>query len=315
MKLDKFAKMKELIVASRYNLKILSTDTDERFDEAVEILSLEVPNVKYIRINEEFINNYNKEEKKALLDLYIELRGEKEDHKVLEEKINDPNIFANLMVKKGYADGIVSGANHPTADILRPAFQIIKTTKRDMPISSFMWLNKENEDDLFFADISVIPAPTPLELSQIAIQTAKSVEDIFEIKPVVAMLSFSTNDKGSRAEEVINIREATELVREAGLEVYGEIQWDAATRREVFELKMKQKSPEVMPNVFIFPNLTSGNIGYKIASTLGGYAAVGPVLQNIAAPVNDLSRGCLPREIANLVVLTCMQALKLKFNK
>lgn len=315
MKVDKFTKMKELIVASRVNLKILSTDTDDRFDQAVEILQLEVPNVDYRRIDADYIENYPEKDKQTLLDLYISIRGEKEDHEVLKEKLKDPNIFANLMVKKGWADGIVSGATHPTADILRPAFQIIKTTHKDMPISSFMWLNKENEDDLFFADISVIPTPDPKQLSQIAIQTAQSVEAIFDVKPVVAMLAFSTNDQGSRAQEVINIREATKMVEESGIEVYGEIQWDAATRREVFELKMKRKSPKVMPNVFIFPNLTSGNIGYKIAATLGGYEAVGPVLQNIAAPVNDLSRGCLPQEIVNLVVLTCMQALNIKFGK
>ncbi len=296
-------------LSNQGEIKILSTDDDPRFDEAKELLSNEVPNIKFIKITNEIINEYDSSIKQELLNLYIELRSGKEDPEVLKEKINDPNIFANLLVKKGLADGIVSGATHPTADILRPAFQIIKPGTPGEVISSMMWLYNDDKDDLFFADVSVVPNPTTEQLAQIAIQSANTVEKVFKTKPVVAMLSFSTNGSGGNAEEIVKVREATSIVKEKGIEVYGEIQWDAATRPEVFASKMKVDTPNQMPNVFVFPDLNSGNIGYKLASGLGGFKGVGPILQNISAPVNDLSRGSTSREIADLVIITALQSL------
>ncbi len=286
------------------DITILSTDNDQRFTEAQEILAELVPNLKYELVCEEYAKSY--EGKQELLDLYVELRAGKEEAKDLEAKMDDPNIFANLLVKAGKAHGIVSGATHPTADILRPAFQIIKPAVNGEVISSLMWMNKEGAEDIFMADISVMPDPTAEELAQIAKQSAKTVEGVFGIRPVVAMLSFSTKGSGGKHPDVLKVQEATKLVEESGITVYGEIQWDAATRPEIFESKVGVKADQ-MPNVFIFPNLNSGNIGYKIASTLGGYNAVGPILQNISSPVNDLSRGCSPKEIADLVVLTALQ--------
>ena len=290
---------------SKGEIKILSTDVDKRFDEACDILKSEVPNIKYININKEFIKNFEGKEK--LFNLYKEIRSGKEDEKTLDKNFNDPNFFASLLVKSGWANGIVSGATHPTSDILRPAFQIIKTKVKGEIISSLIWLSKNDYQDMFFADISVMPNPDANQLAQIAIQTSNSVKNIFNIKPVVAMLSFSTNGSGGKQDDVIKIKEATKLVKEANVEVYGEIQWDAAIRKEIFIQKMKQDIPKDMPNVFIFPDLNSGNIGYKIASTLGGFNAVGPILQNIDKPINDLSRSCNSREIADLVIITALQ--------
>jgi len=290
------------------NITILSTDVDPRFDEAKKMLETKVPNINFQHPNE-LINDTLKEE---LLALYIELRSGKETPEQCKEKIKDTNILANLLVKAGHADGIVSGATFPTADILRPAFQIIKQKVKGEPISSLMWLSKEGERDLFFADVSVIPEPDENQLAQIAVQTAKTVQDVFGVKPVVAMLSFSTNGSGGAATPVEKVRNATKIAKESGIEVYGEIQWDAATRPEVFALKMKMDAPDTMPNVFVFPDLNTGNIGYKIASGLGGYDGVGPIIQNVASPVNDLSRGCTAKEIADLVIITALQAVNKK---
>lgn len=306
-KLD-FQELKER-VKQEGEIIIISTDDDNRFHEAKELLNSEVPNINFMKVTKESIASFDEGKKQELLNLYIELRQGKEDQDVLKEKINDPNIFANLLVKNGDAHGIVSGATHPTSDILRPAFQIIKTKTPGEVISSMMWLYKDGVSDLFFADVSVLPTPTTEQLAQIAIQTANTVESVFNTKPVVAMLSFSTNGSAGNAEEAVKVREATEIVKAKGIEAYGEIQWDAATREEVFSSKMKVDKPNQMPNVFVFPDLNSGNIGYKIASGLGGYKGVGPILQNIAAPVNDLSRGCTSREIADLVIITALQSI------
>jgi len=306
-----FEKLKQTL-KSKGEIKILSTDVDKRFDDACKILSDEVPNIKYINIDSNFIKNY--ENKEDLFNLYKEIRSGKEDEKALTKNFNDPNFFATLLVKSGWASGIVSGATHPTSSILRPAFQIIKTRTKGEVISSLTWLSKDNYQDMFFADISVIPNPDFNQLSQIAIQTANSVKKIFNVKPVVAMLSFSTKGSGGKQDDVIKVQEATKLVEKSGIKVYGEIQWDAAIRKEIFSKKMGIKNPKDMPNVFIFPDLNSGNIGYKIAATLGEFNAVGPILQNIDKPINDLSRGCNPREIADLVIITALQTIEKKGN-
>ena len=302
-----FSKLKlKKILTDEKEIKILSTDVDQRFDDACKILSKEASNIKYINITPEFIKEFDN--KKELFDLYKSIRSGKEDEKLLKKNFNNPNFFATLLVKSGWASGIVSGATHPTSDILRPAFQIIKTKVKGEVISSLTWLSKKNHQDMFFADISVMPNPDAKQLSQIAIQTANSVKNIFDVKPVVAMLSFSTNGSGGKKQDdVIKVQEATKLVKKEGIEVYGDIQWDAATREEIFSKKMGIDTPENMPNVFIFPDLNSGNIGYKIASTLGKFNAVGPILQNIDKPINDLSRGCNAREIADLVIITALQ--------
>lgn len=302
-----FQQLKELL-KTKGTITILSTDNDPRYDEAKASLANEVPNIDFIKVDSDFIANYDAAAKEEMLNLYLELRAGKEEEAKLKENFNDVNIFANLLVKSGKADGIVSGATHPTSDILRPAFQIVKPAQKGV-ISSFMWLHKESEKDLFFADVSVMPEPDAEQLAQIAVQTANSVEKVFGVKPVVAMLSFSTNGSGGKVPPVIKVQEATKIAKESGIEVYGDIQWDAAMRPDVFASKMKIEAPADMPNVFIFPDLGAGNIGYKLASTLGGYQAVGPILQNISAPVNDLSRGCTASEIVDLVIITALQSV------
>lgn len=293
------------------NITILSTDNDDRFLEAKKILEKKFNNLKYLKIDDNFIKNFDKEKKEKLLNLYFDLRKDKESKEILEKNFLNPNYFATLLLKSDFADGIVSGATHPTADILRPSFQILKTTDKAAPVSSFMWLAKEGKKDFFFADISVNPDPDVEQLGKIAIQTANSVKKLFNIEPVIAMLSFSTFGSGGNHPLVEKVRKATEFVKNnSKYQVVGEIQWDAAFDEEVFKIKAKDLKLRKMPNVFIFPDLNNGNIGYKIAATLGNYLAIGPILQNIAKPVNDLSRGSHVDEIVNLVILTALQKIE-----
>ncbi|CRX36910.1 / pta / Phosphate acetyltransferase /:396194 Reverse [Candidatus Hepatoplasma crinochetorum] len=305
-----FSYLKERIKKYKKEIIILSTDNDKRFFAAKKIIENTFPNLKYLKIDDIFIKNYNLEQKKELLNLYKDLRKNKEDPKVLEKNFNNPNYFANLLLKIDKADGICSGVTHPTADILRPSFQILKTKDKNIPVSSFMWLSRINTKDLFFADISVNLNPSKEELANIAMQTADSILKLFQIEPIIAMLSFSTLGSGGNDPLILKIREATEIVkRNSKYKVIGEIQWDAAWDQEIFKLKVKNQHFLKLPNVFIFPDLNNGNIGYKIASTLGNFKAVGPILQNITKPVNDLSRGAKVEEIVDLVIITALQVI------
>ncbi|NOQ50512.1 MAG: phosphate acetyltransferase [Mycoplasmataceae bacterium] len=303
-----FRKIKEELRNSQ-KIIILSTDNDERFEQAKEILKIQLPNIEYIKIDQKYIDDFDQSEKKSLFATYIELRQGKESLSQLETNFNNPNYFANLLVFANKADGIVSGSTHKTSDILRPAFQIIKPRIASQVISSFMWLCKEEHRDLFMADISIMPNPDASQLAQIAIATANSVKTLFNIEPFVAMLSFSTLGSGGKNESVLKVAKATEIVRDYGINVVGEIQWDAAYFEDVFITKTKTK-PQQLPNIFIFPDLNSGNIGYKIAASLGKFKAIGPLLQNINKPINDLSRGATSQEIADLVVITALQVIR-----
>ncbi|AHK22466.1 Phosphate acetyltransferase [Candidatus Hepatoplasma crinochetorum Av] len=305
-----FKDLKEKIKRYQKEIIILSTDNDQRFFEAKKIIEKNFDNLKYIKIDDNFIKNYSQNEKERLFNLYKDLRNGKEDLEKLEKNFSNPNYFANLLLRENRADGIVSGSTHPTSEILRPSFQILKTKIPDVPVSSFMWLERENTKDLFFADISVNPNPSSLELANIAIQTANSVKNIFKIEPIIAMLSFSTLGSGGDNPLVLKIREATDIVKkDSNYKVIGEIQWDAAYDPNIFKIKVNDPNFETLPNIFIFPDLNSGNIGYKIAATLGDFKAIGPLLQNIKKPVNDLSRGAKVEEIVDLVIITALQVI------
>ncbi|BDV03607.1 MAG: phosphate acetyltransferase [Candidatus Hepatoplasma scabrum] len=305
-----FEDLKAKIKNYHQEIIILSTDDDQRFFDAKKIIEQEFKNLKYLKIDQKFIEDYDVNEKEKLYQLFKELRKDKDDLKSLEKKFLDRNYFANLLLKSKKADGIVSGVTHPTSDILRPSFQILKTKIKNTPVSSFMWLKKQNHRDLFFADISVNPNPNSEELANIAIETANSVKKMFNIEPVIAMLSFSTFGSGGNHPLVLKIQEATEIAKKlTNYKIIGEIQWDAAYNEEVFKIKAKGYDFSKLPNVFIFPDLDCGNISYKIASSLGNFEAIGPILQNIRKPVNDLSRGAKVQEIVNLVIITALQVI------
>ena len=231
----------------------------------------------------------------------------------------NPLYLGCLMIKNGDADGQVAGALNTTGNVLRAAFQVIKTKPGiDVVSGAFVMLLPENspfgtDGILVFADCAVLPDPTSKELAQIALSAADTARDIAGIEPKIAMLSFST--KGSAKHERIDkVIEATELVRKAApsLVVDGELQADAALVPGVAKSKAPGSPVNGEANVLIFPSLETGNIAYKLVQRLASVQAVGPILQGLAAPVNDLSRGCFPEDIYKTVIITCNQAIGLK---
>lgn len=231
----------------------------------------------------------------------------------------NPLYLGCLMVKAGDADGQVAGAMNTTGNVLRAAFQVIKTQPGISVVSgAFIMLlpkglNFGTDGVMVFADCAVVPDPTAPELAQIAVSAAQTARDIAGIEPRVAMLSFST--KGSaRHERVDKVIEATRIAREMqpGLIIDGELQADAAIVPGVSSSKAPGSPLSGRANVLVFPSLEVGNIAYKLVQRLGGVEAVGPVLQGLAAPVNDLSRGCFPEDIYKTIIMTCNQAIGLK---
>lgn len=231
-----------------------------------------------------------------------------------EELVSDPMYYGMMMVKMGDADGLVSGAVHSTGDMLRPALQIIKTRPGMKLVSSSMLMECPNkalgEDGLLvFADCVVNPCPNAEELAHIAVAAAQTARTLCGIdEPRVAMLSFST--KGSASHDLVaKVQQATEIAHGLAPDLLldGELQMDAALVPEVAAIKVKGSPVAGRANVLVFPDLQAGNIGYKIAQRLGG-AECFAVLQGLAAPCNDLSRGCSVDDIVNTVAMTAVQA-------
>ena len=230
--------------------------------------------------------------------------------------LQDGTYFGAMMLKMGDVDGLVSGACHSTANTLRPGLQIIKTAPGVSSVSSFNLMiapeygNQYCPDGLvIFADCGLNPTYTSEGLADCAIATANSAKAIAGIDPKVAMLSFST--KGSaKHDNVTLVAEATKIAKEKApeLKLDGELQFDAAIVPSVAALKAPDSEVAGKANVFIFPDLQAGNIGYKIAERLGGFMAVGPICQGFAKPMNDLSRGCSSEDIVGAVAITALQA-------
>ncbi|QOY59925.1 phosphate acetyltransferase [Thermophilibacter immobilis] len=231
------------------------------------------------------------------------------------EQMGDATYFGTMMVKMGDADGLVSGACHSTANTLRPALQILKTAPGTKLVSAFMIMCTKTPEygadgTLLFADCGLNIAPTADELSEIALASAESFKTFMgDVEPKVAMLSFST--MGSAKGDVpTRVQEATRLANEKNpaIELDGDLQLDAALVQSVADLKAPASKVAGHANVLVFPDLESGNIGYKLVQRLGGAEAYGPILQGIAKPVNDLSRGCSADDIVGVVAITAVQA-------
>lgn len=263
----------------------------------------------------EIVDPENFAEFNEYVDFLLEIRGKKlKSREEAESLVKNPLYLATLLVKKGRAGGEVAGAQNTTGDVLRPAFQIVKTMPGISVVSGAFFMvfdNKEIGDNgiITFADCAVHPNPTASELAEIAVASARTTKAIAKLDPRVALLSFST--KGSAKHEMVDkVVEATKMAQEMApdFKFDGELQADAAIVPAIGSKKAPGSAIAGNANVLVFPTLEVGNISYKLVQRLAGAEAVGPVLQGMAAPINDLSRGCSVDDIINMIAITSLQA-------
>ena len=256
----------------------------------------------------EIINPSEYAEFDAMVEAFVARRNGKATVEQARQMLLNVNYFGTMLVYMEKAAGLVSGAIHSTGDTVRPALQIIKT-KPGMSKTFGYFLMLRGEERYVFGDCAINPNPTSEDLASFAVESS-NVARMFGIDPKVAMLSFST--KGSaKTEETAKVVRALEILNEQELDfdVDGELQFDAAFVPSVAATKAKDSKVAGQANVFVFPDLNSGNIGYKIAQRMGGFEAMGPILAGLNKPVNDLSRGCTPMEVYNTAIITAAQSL------
>ncbi|ABJ63817.1 phosphate acetyltransferase [Levilactobacillus brevis] len=244
----------------------------------------------------------------AMLDALVERRKGKNTPEQAAEMLKYPNYVGTMMVYMGQADGMVSGAVHATGDTVRPALQIIKT-KAGVHRISGAFIMQKGDERYVFADCAINIELDAAGMAEVAIESAHTAK-VFDIDPKVAMLSFST--KGSaKGDMVTKVQEATALAHESApdLPLDGELQFDAAFVPSVGTQKAPDSKVAGHANVFVFPELQSGNIGYKIAQRFGGFEAIGPILQGLNKPVSDLSRGCNEEDVYKVAIITAAQSL------
>ena len=265
------------------------------------------------------INPKSHGKKDHYVDVMVELRKSKGlTREEAAKLIEDPLYLGVLMIKNGDADGEVSGADHATGDVLRPAFHYVKTAPGISVVSGafIMILPDKNFGEngvIIFADGAVHPNPNERELAEIAVASAHTAKAIAGFEPRIAMLSFST--KGSAKHEMVDkVVNATRIVKEMApeLQIDGELQVDAAIIEAISKSKAPGSPIAGKANVLIFPDLNSGNIAYKLVQRLAHAEAIGPVLQGMAAPINDLSRGCSVSDIVSMIAITANQAAGIK---
>ena len=256
----------------------------------------------------EIIDPSKYDKRDELVNGFVERRAGKATLEQAEALMDNANYFGTMMVYLGYADALVSGAVHSTGDTVRPALQIIKTKPGVSRTSGAFIMTKRNETYLF-SDCAININPNAQELAEIAVESAKTAE-LFNIEPKVAMLSFSTKGSGAGS-DVDKVVEATRIAKELApeYEIDGELQFDAAFVPTVAKLKSPDSKVAGQAKVFVFPEIQSGNIGYKIAQRLGGFEAIGPILQGLNKPVSDLSRGCNEEDVYKLSIITAAQTL------
>ncbi len=283
-------------------------------NEIKELASkLELKNIDKAKI----VNPKNHTDKERLAEMLYEIRKKKGMTPEQAQKLTeDPLYLGVLLIKAGIADGEVAGANNATGDVLRPAFQIVKTLPGVSAVSgAFIMIMPENKRNygengiMIFADCAVNPDPTTQQLAEIAVESAKTAKNIAAIDPKVAMLSFST--KGSaKHEKVDKVLEAMNIAKQMdpNIKIDGELQADAAIVESIGQKKAPGSEIAGKANVLVFPSLETGNIAYKLVQRLADAEAVGPILQGLAAPINDLSRGCSVDDIINMIAITANQA-------
>ncbi|MRG86250.1 phosphate acetyltransferase [Salinibacillus xinjiangensis] len=321
---DLFTTLKEKLHNNDRKI-VLPEASDERVIEAAGKLSEEgvvtpvlIGNADEVKQKAEQLNvnvdncqivdpeNYDKFD--DMVNAFVERRKGKATEEKARTVLKDENYFGTMLVYMNEADGLVSGAAHSTADTVRPALQIIKT-KEGIKKTSGVFIMVRDDEKYVFADCAINIAPNSEDLAEIAVESAQTAK-LFDIDPRVAMLSFST--KGSaKSEETEKVENAIQLAKEknADLVVDGEFQFDAAFVSSVAKKKAPDSPIQGDANTFIFPSLEAGNIGYKIAQRLGNFDAVGPILQGLNQPVNDLSRGCSADDVYKLSIITAAQSI------
>lgn len=289
------------ILLKRDIVNIILLGSPEKIHQKLESLGLNIPDLKIINpIKSEYYEDY--------VQTYYELRKEKGvTLELARDILLDVNYFGTMMIYKGHADGMVSGSIHTTAQTIRPAFQIVKTKPGSSIVSSVFFMCLEDRV-LVYGDCAVNPNPSAKELAEIA-TTSADTASAFGIEPRVAMLSYSTGSSGS-GEDVEKVREATKIAKELRPDLFieGPMQYDAAVDMSVAKTKMPESQVAGRATVFIFPDLNTGNNTYKAVQRSAKAIAIGPVLQGLNKPVNDLSRGCLIPDIVNTVAITAIQA-------
>jgi phosphate acetyltransferase len=318
-----FQLQKRIVLAEGTELRTLKAAEIVLKEKLARIILLGDPQIiKYLTQKEgidisgaEIIDPVTDAKRQHYAEMMVEIRKSK--GLTIEEALkllNDPLVFGPIMIKAGDADGEIAGAVNATGDVLRPALQFVKTLPGVSVVSGvfFMLFKDKSIGDngiLVFADCAVMPDPDEKQLAEIAVITAKTAKTIANIDPRVAMLSFST--KGSAKHALVDkVANATRIAREMApdLLIDGEMQLDAALVEEVGQLKSPGSKVAGRANVLVFPGLEAANIGYKLVQRLAGADAIGPVLQGMAAPINDLSRGCSISDIVNMVAITSNQA-------
>ncbi|MBO9130128.1 phosphate acetyltransferase [Bacillus sp. 165] len=321
---DLFVTLKEKLKGKGVTI-VFPEGTDERILGAVDRLAQEelvkpilvgnkdeiIAKAANLKLSLSGIDIYDPKTYEAIDELvasFVERRKGKATEESAREILQDENYFGTMLVHTEKAQGLVSGAAHSTADTVRPALQIIKT-KPGVSKTSGVFIMVREEEKYVFADCAINISPSSQDLAEIAIESAKTGE-LFGIEPRVAMLSFST--KGSaKSPETEKVVEAVQVAKEIApdLTLDGEFQFDAAFVPSVAEKKAPGSVIKGDANVFVFPSLEAGNIGYKIAQRLGNFEAIGPILQGLNKPVNDLSRGCNEEDVYKLALITAAQTL------
>jgi len=281
--------------------KLIILGKPKAIQERADALKLDLSSAQLIEIS-------SSEHFERCVNEYVSLRSHKGmTYDKAKEIMLDESYFGTMLVQLGIADGMVSGACHTTAHTITPSFQIIKT-KPGVSVVSSVFLMALRDRVVVYGDCAVIPEPTEEQLADIAISSAQTAK-AFDIEPHVAMLSYSTGESGSGA-EVDRVRNATNLVRERSpeLSVEGPIQFDAAVDASVAKTKLPGSTVAGRATVFVFPDLNTGNNTYKAVQRTSGALAIGPILQGLKKPVNDLSRGALVKDIVNTIAITAIQA-------
>ncbi|QFF97883.1 phosphate acetyltransferase [Psychrobacillus glaciei] len=312
---DLFHEIKHKLSGANISV-VLPEGTDERVLDAAVKLQAEgiiqpivISSSKKLPKNLTVIDPEAYEEMDDLVSAFVERRKGKITEIEARALLKDVNYFGTMLVYTGRANGLVSGAAHTTAETVRPALQIIKT-KPGITKTSGAFIMVKDKLRYIFADCAITIAPTSEDLAEIAVESAKTAT-AFGIKPKVAMLSFST--KGSaQSEETEKVVKATKIAKvlAPNIAIEGELQFDASIVPAIAAKKAPDAVVQGDANVFVFPSLEAGNIGYKIAERLGGFEAIGPILQGLNAPVNDLSRGCSAEDVYKLAYITAAQALE-----